>query len=152
MEYKEALNKAAALCSASEKCEWDIREKLRLWEVSDNETDKIIAHLKKENFLNESRFAAFFVKDKFRFNKWGKIKIAYALRQKHISSAVVQEALNAIDDEEYFSVLQDILCSKMRGLKYADEYDLRGKLARFAQSRGFEYEVISRTFHSLSNN
>ena len=144
MKYKEALNKAATLCSASEKCEWDIREKLRTWEVSDNEADKIIAHLKKEDFLDENRFTVSFVKDKFRFNKWGKIKIAYALKMKHISNDIIQEAMSAIDDEEYLATLHEILQSKQKGLKYKDEYDLRGKLTRFAQSRGFEYEVISR--------
>ena len=144
MEYKEALNKAAALCSAAEKCEWDIREKLCVWEISDSEADKIITYLKKENFLDENRFAAFFVKDKFRFNKWGRIKIAYVLKMKHISNDIIQEAMLAIDDEEYFSTLCDILQSKQKGLKYKDEYDRRAKLTRFAQSRGFEYEIISR--------
>jgi len=149
MNYKEALNKAAVLCSAAEKCEWDICEKLRTWEVSDNEADKIIAYLKKENFLDENRFTVSFVKDKFRFNKWGKLKIAYALQQKHVPSVIIQEALSAIDEEEYFSILEDILRSKMRGLKHTDKYNLRGKLTRFAQSRGFEYEVISRVISKL---
>ena len=143
MNYKEALNKAAALCSAAEKCEWDIREKLRTWEISDSETDKIIAQLKKENFLDENRFAAFFTKDKFRFNKWGRIKIAYSLKMKHISNDIIQEAMSAIDDEEYLATLCEILQSKQKGLKYKDEYDRRAKLTRFAQSRGFEYEIIT---------
>jgi len=143
MNNKEALHKAAALCSQSEKCEWDIREKLRTWEIPDNEADGIIAHLKKENFLDENRFAAFFVKDKFRFNKWGRVKIAYSLKMKHISSPVIQEAMLAIDDEEYRSVLCKMLKIKQKELKYKDEYDCRVKLVRFAQSRGFEYEVIA---------
>ncbi|MDR0873339.1 MAG: RecX family transcriptional regulator [Prevotellaceae bacterium] len=144
MEYKKALNKAAQLCSESEKCEQDIREKLRAWEVSDRDADKIIAYLEKEKFIDEGRFTAFFVRDKFRFNKWGKIKIGYALRQKHISQATITEALQAIDEEEYSSALQEVLQSKKRGLKYANEYDLHNKLTRFAVGRGFEYEAISR--------
>ena len=142
MEYKEALNKAAALCSAAERCEWDVREKLRAWEMSNGEADKVIAQLRKENFLNESRFAAFFVKDKFRFNKWGRIKIAYALKMKHIGSDAIQAAMQVIDDEEYVAMLRETLQSKQKGLKYRDECDRRAKLVRFAQSRGFEYEVI----------
>lgn len=142
MGYKEALNKAAVLCSAAEKCEWDVREKLRTWEITDNNTDKIISHLKKENFLNESRFAAFFVKDKFRLNKWGRIKIVHSLKMKHISNFVIQEAISVIDDEEYCSTLYKMLQTKQKDLKYKDEYDCRAKLTRFAQSRGFEYEFI----------
>ena len=142
MEYKEALHKAAALCSSGEKCEYDIREKLLSWEISDSDTNKIISYLVQEKFLNEKRFAEFFVKDKFRFNKWGKIKIAYMLKQKRISSAIIQEALNGIDDDEYCSTLQELMQSKLKSLKYKDEYDKRAKLLRFAQSRGFESHLI----------
>jgi regulatory protein len=152
MQYKEALTKSAYLCSASEKCEQDIREKLRAWEVSGSDADKIIACLVKEKYIDESRFAAFFVRDKFRFNRWGKVKIGYALQQKRIAPDVVQEALQTIDNEDYVAALQDILRSKMRGLKYANDYDLRNKLVRFAQSRGFEYEAISRAVPALSDN
>ena len=142
MEYKEALHKAAALCSSGERCEHDIREKLLLWGMSDNDATKIINYLIQEKFLDEKRFAEFFTKDKFRFNKWGKIKIAYMLKQKHISSSIIQEALNSIDDEEYYSALQELMQSKLKQLKYKDKNDKRTKLFRFAQSRGFESQLI----------
>ena len=143
MEYKEALNKAAALCSSGEKCEYDISEKLLSWDVSDKDAAKIINYLIQEKFLDEKRFAEFFTKDKFRFNKWGKVKIAYMLKQKRISSSVIQEALNSIDDDEYCLTLQELMQSKLKSLKYKDEYDMRAKLFRFAQSRGFEGHFIS---------
>ena len=142
LTYEEALHKAAMLCSSGEKCEYDIREKLLSWKISESDTTKIINYLIQEKYLDEKRFAEFFVKDKFRFNKWGKIKIAYMLKQKRISSAVIQDALNSIDDDEYCSTLQELLQSKLKGLKYKDEYDKRAKLFRFAQSRGFESHLI----------
>jgi regulatory protein len=149
MTFEIALHKAAALCSTGEKCEYDIREKLQSWGVSSEDEDKIIERLVEEKFLDENRFAQSFAKDKFRFNKWGKIKIAYALRQKQISSLVIQEALENIEDEEYMNLLIDILKAKQKSTKFKDENDRQQKLFRFAQSRGFEGDLIFKVIRSL---
>ncbi len=143
MTYDKALHKAAALCSSGEKCEYDIREKLLSWGVEPDMSEKIIQYLIHEKFLDEKRYALFFVKDKFRFNKWGKIKIVYALKQKHVNPLIIQDALEAIDEDEYLLMLKDILQSKLKGLAYKNEYDKQAKLFRFAQSRGFESGMIT---------
>lgn len=148
--YENALHKAAAYCSASEKCEYDVREKLLSWGISIADTDKIITKLVAENFLDEKRFAQFFVRDKFRFNKWGKIKIAYALKQKQINPEFIQESLDSIDNEEYQSLLTELLQSKIKGLKYKDKYDMQAKIYRFAQGRGFETSIVSLVFSKIS--
>lgn len=151
LTYQEALHKACSFCSLAERCESEVREKLSVWGISIDESDEIIEKLKAENFLNEQRFVAAFVKDKFRFNKWGKIKIAYALQQKKIETSLVQTVLSEkIDEEEYEQVLMELLQSKMKGLKYKDKYDLQAKLYRFAQSRGFEGSVVSKVFSRVS--
>ena len=46
--------------------------------------------------------------------------------------------LNEIDDEEYLSILRDLLASKRKSIHAKDDYELHGKLMRFAMSRGFE--------------
>ena len=89
----QALSALAALCSRGEQAESDLREKLRKWEVSPADADRIIQRLKEENFLSDERYARAFVRDKFRFNGWGRIKIAHALRQKHIDSQWIEQAL-----------------------------------------------------------
>ncbi len=141
--YEKALHKAAALCSSGEKCEYDIREKLLSWGVDAAASEEVIQYLIREKFLDERRYASFFVKDKFRFNKWGKIKIAYALKQKRVAPSIIQEALDVIDEDEYLLMLKDILQSKLKSLTYKNEYDKQAKLFHFAQSRGFENGVIA---------
>ena len=75
LKYEEALYKSAAYCSQSEHCISDLRNKLTQWGVMESDWDKIIRYLVDENYINESRYAIAFTKDKFRYNKWGKIKI-----------------------------------------------------------------------------
>lgn len=144
LTYEMALHKAAAYCSASEKCESDLRDKLKSWDVSPKDQQQIIDRLRHEKFLDDGRFAVFFVRDKFRFNKWGKIKIAYALKQKQIPSSFIEAGLNELDEEEYEAMLKDLLSAKEKSLTYKDRYDKQSKLYRFALSRGFESSLINR--------
>ena len=99
--YKTALNKAMEQCAHREYCCEDIRNKLTAWGVRNSDSEKIIDVLVRENFINETRYAAAFVKDKFRYNKWGKIKISANLKFKKIPSDIIAEALDSIDNETY---------------------------------------------------
>ena len=145
----ELLHKAASYCSISEHCISEVEEKLTVWGVCDSDKQKIIDRLISEDFINEKRFCTYFVKDKFRFNKWGKIKISYALKQKGLKDELINKALATIDDGEYEELLASILKTKLKGLKYEFEYEKQGKLFNFAQSRGFESSVINRVIRTL---
>ena len=146
---EELLHKAASYCSISEHCISEVETKLDAWCVGCDDKSTIIKRLIAEDFINEKRFCIFFVKDKFRFNKWGKIKISFALKGKGINNVLISEALNTIDDGEYEELLASILKTKLVGLKYEFEYEKQGKLFRFAQSRGFENNVIEKALRNL---
>jgi len=146
---EELLHKAASYCSISEHCVLEVEDKLTAWGVADEDKKKIIDRLKSEDFINENRYCTYFVKDKFRFNKWGKIKISYSLKAKGLDKEVVQNAMSTIDDGEYEELLASLLKTKLVGLKYEFEYEKQGKLFRFAQSRGFENNVIERVIRNI---
>lgn len=145
----ELLHKAASYCSISEHCISEVEEKLTAWGVSDSDKKKIIKHLISEDFINEKRYCNHFVRDKFRFNKWGKIKITFALKSKKLDNELIQSAINTIDDGEYQELLASLMKTKLIGLKYEYEYEKQGKLFRFAQSRGFESNVIERALRNI---
>lgn len=147
--FEELLHKAASYSSISEHCISEVEDKLNAWGVSDEHKSKIINCLIEDDFINEKRYCVSFVKDKFRFNKWGKIKIAYALKQKGIDNGLINEALQSIDEGEYDEMLASILKTKLTSLKYEFEYEKQGKLFSFAQGRGFESQVINRVLRTL---
>ena len=138
------LNKAATYASKCEHCESEVREKLLAWGGTNEESNEIIAYLIEERYIDNQRYANSYVKDKFRFNHWGKYKIEIMLRSKDIDSNIIEEALTQIDEEEYIEKLQQILHDKLRSIKYSSEYEKKGKLFKFAQSRGFESSAISK--------
>ena len=143
------LNKAATYASRCEHCESEVREKLVDWGANSDEIDKIINYLIEERYINNQRYANSYTRDKFRFNHWGKYKISMMLRSKDIDSDTIEEALGQIDEEEYLEKLQQILKDKLRSLKYSSDYEKKGKLFKFAQSRGFESNAISKVIDSI---
>lgn len=147
--YGQALSKAMALCSKSEKCVSDIQQKLNDWGVEPADAQKIIKNLIAEKFIDEERYVRFFVRDKFVFNQWGKVKIAFMLKSKKVPAALVGEALRGIDDEAYLDLLVKLLEDKSKKTKFVNEYDRKGKLVRFAQSRGFEFDTIEKALAEL---
>ena len=152
LTFEQAYSKAAHLCSVAEKAPQEILDKLISWSVSDDSAAKIVAKLIKENFLNETRFAHAFVNDKVKYEHWGKIKIAFHLRNKGISDELISNTLeDVIDEEEYLSVLADLLKSKMRGMELPLAENDRAKLYRFAAQRGFESALVSRALKVIKD-
>ena len=143
------LNKAAIYASRCEHCENEVREKLLGWGGSEEEADEIITYLTEERYINNQRYANSYTRDKFRFNHWGKYKIGMMLRSKDICNEIIEEALNQIGEEEYLEKLEQILRDKLRSLKYSSEYEKKGKLFKFALSRGFESSAISKVIYGL---
>lgn len=137
-----AYQKVAMLCSRSEKCSFDILEKLKEMDLSKEDALAIIERLKSEKYIDDERYAVAFVKDKFRFNHWGKQKISFVLRSKNIPSEFIEEAFNEIADEDYSEELRKILADKIPSVKGKDKFDIRNKLIRFAMGRGFEASKI----------
>ncbi len=141
-----ALERAARLCSSREHTVSDISTKLTEWGLSPENTKKAIDLLIKEKYIDESRYAGYFVKDKFRLSKWGRIKIRYALLRKQIPEKIIEEAIDGIDKEAYRETCLELLRQKDRTLKKESILRRKSKLMQFAIQRGFEtglvYEVI----------
>ena len=141
---EEALNRVASYCSAAEHCRAEVNEKLQRWGIAYETIARILERLETEKYIDDERFCRAFVNDKFRFAKWGKMKRAQGLYMKKIPSDVAWRHLIEIDDEEYLSILRDLLASKRKSIHAKDDYELNGKLMRFAMSRGFELKDIRR--------
>ena len=148
MTFEEALVKASNICARQEKCVFDIEKKLKDWEVAPEVGFKVVDQLIKEKFIDEERYIRFYVKDKFLFNRWGKIKIRWQLKAKQIYGSVVDEALLQIDEDEYKSALAQLLIQKRRNIKDDDKYKIKASLIRYASSRGFEPDLIYQVLDS----
>ena len=141
----EALNKAAAYCTLCERCISEVSAKLTTWGIPHTEQEKIIARLIEEKFIDEVRYCRAFVNDKVKFNRWGRIKITAALREKHLPQEHIKEALEEIDEEIYQQSLQETIEIKRRELKGKDDFATQQKIIRHAAGRGYEPSLIIKT-------
>lgn len=149
MNTREALDYSMSLCAARERCRSEITDKLRIRKIDESGIEKILATLEKQNFINEERYAASFARDKLKFNKWGKMKIRYSLIGKGIPPAHIESAIEGIDDEIYAGTLREELHKKRKSVRGSNAFELRGKLYRFAQQKGFEGELIHRIIDEI---
>jgi len=149
LTYRQALSKAKYICSGQEKCSGDIRNYFNKYSMSEDNMEKVISILIKENYIDDKRYAEFYTEDKFRLNRWGRIKIRHGLRQKGISEEYIAKALNNIEEPEYFNSLKNLLIEKQRSLPKGSPQKTKGKLFRFAQGRGFETELIYKIIDSI---
>lgn len=142
MTEQEALSRLTALCASGEHCQHDMTERLSRWGIDAAAQARIMEHLVGHRYVDDARFAQAFANDKLAFNKWGPRKIDQALCQKHIDAALRQQVLGDIDDERFCEVLRPLLASKRRSTRAASDYELNGKLIRFAMGRGFTMQQI----------
>lgn len=140
----ELKYKAEAYCSTTEHCPSEVISKLNLWGADDVVTEHILEHLKKERYLDTQRFCKAFVRDKYRFARWGRMKIAQALRQKQLSSEDIAAGLDEIDETEYCENLKELLRQKSKTVSGKNEYERNTKLIRFAVGRGFTVDEVLR--------
>lgn len=144
LNFEQGLQRAAGLCCQSEHCVADITEKLLRWGVSREDSDRIIDRLIDEKYIDESRYALAYVRDKVRFSHWGRVKIKSMLRMLRISEQDISNAFDSFDEEEYLGVLEGVIESKRKTLPEAESYASRVKLIRFALQRGFEMHEIAK--------
>ena len=142
MTEQEAYLRLAALCAQAEHCQQEMRDKMRRWGVDEVAQDRVVDRLVKERYVDDERYARAFVKDKIRYNKWGRRKVQQALWQKHINQEIQQQVLDEIDEKEYLEVLCPLLKQKRKSTKAINDYEMNQKLMRFALGRGFTFDII----------
>ncbi len=140
MTEQQAYQKLSALCARAEHCTYEMDEKMRRWQLPEDERRRVIDRLTEERFIDEERYCRFFVRDKIRQNKWGRRKVEQALYMKRIPEDRVARVLDEVDRETYIEILRPLLQAKRKTVKANSDYELECKLIRFALSRGFSVD------------
>ena len=152
MTEQEAFLQLASLCANAEHCQHEMLEKMRKWELTEAVQARVMARLVKERYVDDERYARAFVKDKIRYNKWGRRKVQQALWLKRIDDDVQQTVLDEISDEEYLKVLKPLLKHKSKSIKAESDYERNQKLFRFALGRGFTFDLIRQCVNTSNIN
>lgn len=143
MSADAALARLEELCARSEQSSHDLRQKLVRWGVEPAAAEEVMASLIDRRFVDDARFARAYVRDKYRFDRWGRMKIVSGLIAKRINREIIDEALQEIDVREYARNCFRLLQAKLRQLPDGlERYEQRQRLLRFGAGRGYEAALI----------
>ena len=145
----QALASLMRLAARSEKCSADALRLMRGWGVADSDVMRVLKRLVNERFIDDSRYAAAFVREKINLSGWGVYKITAALRRKGIESSVISEALAENGAVDMAERLLTLLERKMRTVKAKSGADLRAKLFRYAAGQGYDFATAKRCVEQL---
>lgn len=140
---EQALAALMRLCARSEKSSGDALRLMRTWEVAEGARQSVLQKLIDQRFIDDRRYAEAYTREKSSLAGWGKRKIALQLRQKGVSRDIVDEVIASLNTDEQSERLADKLRRKMRSTKAASQYELRGKLLRYALSLGYDYDMAT---------
>ena len=138
----QVLDKMAKYCAYQERCVKDVKDKLKTFDIPQQEKTKILDYLLDNRFVNDERFAKIFVQSKSNQNDWGTNKIRYHLIQKGIAKDIIDEALGQTDEEVYRQRLIEILKTKAKTVKAANDFEKKRKMAAYAMQKGFEGALV----------
>ncbi|UOY04707.1 RecX family transcriptional regulator [Muricauda sp. SCSIO 64092] len=138
----EATKKIEKYCAYQERCHKEVVEKLKGFGMIPEAIDHIVAHLIKENYLNEERFAKNFARGKFRIKKWGRNRIVNELKMKAISRFNIQSALREIPENDYLETLDDLAHKRLSEINEANPQKRKKKLVDYLLYRGWETALV----------
>lgn len=139
------LDRARRYCAMAEQCESNVRQKLIGWGASTADIDSIIDRLRDENYLDDERYARAYCESKMLHQHWGRQKVLYQLRLKHLPKDAIDSGMVAVADEAYMAMLAETAGRKLADLGGADAPDAVRRLTAFLASRGFSFEDINKS-------
>ncbi len=140
--FHELLLKAERFCAYRERCSYEIKQKLKESDATEEQTEKIMASLSEDEYFSDERFAKLFVSGKFRIKRWGKNKLRAELRMKKLPDTFIYNALDSIDEDEYMKTIEHLIAKKSKEVKSKSAKDKTRKVAMYLLSKGFESELV----------
>ena len=149
MTEQQALLKLTTLCTQAEHCSQEMLDKMKKWELSEEAIARNMEFLTQKKFVDDERFARFFINDKIKYNKWGRRKVEQALWMKHIPKEISDPIFEEIEDGLYMETLLPLIKSKYKTIKAKNDYERSMKLIRFAMGRGFSIDLIHKCIDKM---
>lgn len=141
---QQALQSLMRLCSRSEKSTGDALRLMRTWGVPEAEQRGVLDKLIADRYIDNRRYAEAYTREKSQLAGWGERKIAMQLRLKGVERETISAVLaEFMANDSMAERLHEKLSKKLRTIKAANDYELRGKLLRYALGLGYDYDMAA---------
>ena len=138
-EVERARTRTLDYLSYRPRSEWEVREYLRKREISSSAIDTVVNALCEVNLIDDNAFAQYWLENRAQFRPKGKRVLTRELRQKGVSSQLIDEALEGYDEEQAAS---RVFTEQARRLTNLPHDVFRRRLIERMARRGFSYDLI----------
>ena len=115
---------------------------LRSKDAAEGDAAELVAKFERLNYLNDERLARELVSRLSERKGKSKSVIARELRQRGISSSAVDEALEAIDDDDELSKATELALQRVRQFSKLDDATAERRLVGFLSRRGYSGQTV----------
>ena len=142
---KSALNKIINYCNYRDRSTKEIKIKLLDLNYSIEIIDSAISQATELGIVDNFRFSKSFSRGKNQKNRWGKIKIAYELKNKGLNNKEITFGLKSIGEKTYYKILMKSIEVYKRKSKNFD----KNKLIKHLINKGYETSLVISTIKKL---
>ena len=147
--YYEVYHKIVKMISNKWRSEKEIVDFLDKNEVDDDLKEEVLTKLKKENLINDFRYALSYANDAVSLKKNGPLKIVDDLKKLMIKNSIIDEVMSKIDYELINENLINIIVKKNKLNKTNSLYQLKMKLKGELTRLGYESDEINKNLEKL---
>lgn len=131
------LNKLERYCSYSERCSYDVEQKLFKLKVPRELFPAYLKWLREGTFVDDERFMFHYIRSHFQNKKWGRQKIKSALAAKKLKpTEILFERAGMLPEDESEMILQ-LAKKKWALLKNETPLKRKEKVIRYLLTKGF---------------
>ena len=143
---KSALNKIINYCNYRDRSTKEIKIKLLDLNYSIEIIDSAISQAIELGIVDNFRFSKSFSRGKNQKNRWGKIKIAYELKNKGLNDKEITFGLESIGEKSYYKILMKSIEVYKRKSKNFE----KNKLIKHLINKGYEASLVITTIKKLN--
>ena len=143
---KSALNKIINYCNYRDRSTKEIKIKLLDLNYSIEIIDSAISQAIELGIVDNFRFSKSFSRGKNQKNRWGKIKIAYELKNKGLNNKEITFGIESIEEKTYYKILMKSIEVYKRKSKNFE----KNKLITHLINKGYEASLVINTIKKLN--
>jgi regulatory protein len=145
-EEEQAYERALNFLSYRPRSKAEIARRLRQKGVSESICEVVLHRLSRAGLLDDEAFARYWIRNREQFKPRGQYALRYELRQKGISSSIIDALVQEVDEapSAYRVAMQRFI-----RWEHLERETLRRKLSAYLQRRGFSYGTIQEVWERI---
>lgn len=148
-EYEQAYLKCLNYIKIRLRSEFEINKYLSNKNYREEVIEETIKKLKRENLINEQRFAFAYVHDKFKFSTAGPYRITYELKQQKISEEIINMAIDTITTSQQEDKINKLIQKQIKSSKKTN-YQLKNKIYTKLLNLGYSKDLILKNLNNYN--